>query len=1280
MSGSRLNSRSGEVDPRELIRQFAAAWEAALREGSNPPFIDEFADAFSGSEPEERARLLLELVQIDMHFRSRRGEEVTVGWYLDRFPLLVDQVSTLDAVGGPVTPGLLDGDRGQGADSTADPQLRLGTVVAGRYRLEELVGSGGMGIVYRAWDVQLEREVAIKTIRLDLLQRLELRDRFRREAKLCAVLQHPGVPAVHELGSLPDGRPFLAMTLVRGRTLRELLARRQGTDEETWRLVGIVERVAQTVAYAHANGIVHRDLKPTNIMVGAHGEVQVMDWGLAKSIGQGESTGAGQRSTTQETVGGDDACVEPPSTLTQPAGELPTDDGAVRTVPGAVMGTPSYAAPEQVRGELERVGPASDVFSLGAILCEVLTGAPPYGHVARAGGDATERIARGELAEAFEALDRCDAEPELVRLCCECLRPDPEDRLADAGLVSQRLARIRDTVAERARQAELERARALVREEEARRRRRIMVAATAATLLVLLAGLAGTTVGFLRAREQQRLAEVARQREALQRRRAEENARRALAAAEAEKAARQAAERNLTFARRAYRLLGSVFNNLSTDSAYETVADFRRTLRQSVLRAIEQLEEQELGEPYDVAALRTELGVALTSLGDAKTAIEHLQLAYQTQRDVLGPEHPDTLRALNGLALAYAAIGDLSNAERLLKQVVQLRTEVLGRDHPDTLAAMGSLGSVYVSQGKYRDAVPLLQETIRLAEAAGDQRLGPMSTLATVLFQLGQTDEALRLAEQVLKLTEEAVGPDHTATARALNNLAAFYMRTGQRKQAAALLRRAYEIVSVQLGADHPTTLQIMANLAAVHLSQGDLSRAADWLRRAYHLQRQRLGPDDVRTLRTAMILAGVLSQEQGDQEALPLLEQAAAGLRAQLGISHGDTLEAYARLGDCYLRLGRHQDAVRVCKEVLQALEEGEISSDRDTLIGLNNVAFVLLDARAAGEAARIFEHVVRERERLFGKKHPAVVRALGNLGAALWHAGRLSEAAETMERAVALARQVHGEDDPNTLAWTETLVRIHTEAGQVERAIELGEQVLARVIRLKGQDSLDAAASRYNLALAYQRAGQTDRARELLKQAADLIAQHGPTGAWALKALALAADLHEQVGRYAEAERWRRVRMRFHESRPNTPPLLLAAEYDALVLNLQAQEKFAEALELASKSVAIRQKHAPDAWLTHNARGLLARSLAGMALARPQGEQRRSELLRAEQMLVAAIAAMRDTKTTLPEPVQRRHLTRLVRGLIEVYRALERDEELRRWERELAKLAGEADEGAEE
>jgi tetratricopeptide (TPR) repeat protein len=356
-----------------------------------------------------------------------------------------------------------------GASAAPASDLPLATAV-GRYQLQDELARGGMGIVYRAIDNVLGREVAVKVLQPGYATASAVARRFVDEARITGQLQHPGVPAVHDLGALPDGRPFLAMKLIKGCTLKELLRQRDEPLGQRGRLVAVFEQVCQAVAYAHAHGVIHRDLKPDNVMVGAFGEVQVMDWGLAKLLTD-TAPGGAEPAAPAATIA---------ATAIQTAREL---DDATRA--GSVLGTPAYMPPEQAIGAVDQIDARSDVFGLGAILCTILTGRPPY---VGADSEATRQLAaRAKLDDAFVRLDACGAEPELVALCKRCLAPERDDRPQHGGELAKVVAGLRAAAEERARQAELDR----VRAEGDRKRRRVLIALAASTGLLLFAG-----VGF----------------------------------------------------------------------------------------------------------------------------------------------------------------------------------------------------------------------------------------------------------------------------------------------------------------------------------------------------------------------------------------------------------------------------------------------------------------------------------------------------------------------------------------------------------------------------------------------------------------------------------------------------------------------------------------------------------------------------------------------------------------------------------------------------------------
>jgi serine/threonine-protein kinase len=398
----------------------------------------------------------------------------------------------------------LPAESSEAADSTRVTQVSLPSTmylpgapeVPGFEILEEL-DRGGMGVVLRARDPDLNRVLAVKVMGEGCRSAPELERRFVEEVQITGQLQHPGIPPVHEIGRLPDGRPFFAMKLIKGRTLDELLRERSAPAADLPRFLGIFQAVCQAVAFAHSKGVIHRDLKPSNVMVGAFGEVQVMDWGLAKVLSKA-------------------APVEAGSIETSAIATVRTGSPGLSSQAGQVMGTPAYMAPEQARGEVDWLDERSDVFGLGAILSVILTGEPPFRGSNR--GEVQARAARGELGDTLTRLDGCGADAELVALCKHCLRAERESRPGDAGALAAELTAYLESVERRLRQAELERAQAQVKAAEERKRHKVQLA-LAAALLLLVVGV-GSGAWLWQQQQQAQAEEVARrEREDLERQR-----------------------------------------------------------------------------------------------------------------------------------------------------------------------------------------------------------------------------------------------------------------------------------------------------------------------------------------------------------------------------------------------------------------------------------------------------------------------------------------------------------------------------------------------------------------------------------------------------------------------------------------------------------------------------------------------------------------------------------------------------------------------------------------
>jgi serine/threonine-protein kinase len=390
--------------------------------------------------------------------------------------------SLAESLGGATIPRVLLRDTDAGTDASplvqpASTEMPSTSDRSSRLQLLGEIARGGMGAVLKGRDPDLGRDLAVKVLLERHHDQPDLVRRFIEEAQIGGQLQHPGIVPIYELGTFADRRPYFAMKLVKGRTLASLLAERNvgwarpssaaaHQDSEGGsrsadppytslpRFLSIFSSICQTMAYAHARGVIHRDLKPSNVMVGSFGEVQVMDWGLAKVLPRGgvvDDESAGK--TKHE------------ETIISTARSEDSDSDQSRA--GSVLGTPAYMSPEQARGEVDVVDERTDVFALGSILCEILTGEPAF--TGRSSGEIQRKAARGETSAALEGLTHSGADQELIDLARACLAAESDDRPRHAGEVAASIDLYTASVQERLRRAEIAQAEEKARAEEAQR-------------------------------------------------------------------------------------------------------------------------------------------------------------------------------------------------------------------------------------------------------------------------------------------------------------------------------------------------------------------------------------------------------------------------------------------------------------------------------------------------------------------------------------------------------------------------------------------------------------------------------------------------------------------------------------------------------------------------------------------------------------------------------------------------------------------------------------------
>lgn len=752
--------------------------------------------------------------------------------------------------------------------------------------------------MYRATDAAFGREVAVKVLLDRYAPTSGTARRFADEARITGQLQHPGVPPVFDLGTLPDGRPFLAMKLIKGDTLDELVK----ADSDRGRLVGAFEQMCQAVAYAHAHGVVHRDLKPQNVMVGAFGEVQVMDWGLAKVLGDRPAPSG-----------------DPEVTASDTAITSARDSEDLLTQTGAVLGTPAYMPPEQAIGAVHEIDARSDVFGLGGILAAVLTGRPPF--LSATAQTTRVMAARGEVGECFGRLDACGADPELVALAKRCLSPRREDRPTDAGEVARAVAALRAAADDRARRAELdrvkaegERAAAELQAAEQRRRRRALISAVAVVVLVLVAGIVGTSVGLFRAEEARR-AESAQRQEAEAALIEKEKARAALARAlEAEQKALAEADASYTVAREA-----------TVSVTYEVPEVLRQALfaRKAQERVVTTLTKT-LDEQIALANARNQPDSAMHALmlrmGDLHSANgkwADCRKAYSTAAEIskrllrTDEARKEQAKLLHSTSLwklgILAGDGDRDTALALthFAAAEKLQREVLERPGPSATAerARTLLGFTLHDTARTRftrtdyplarkvaaEAVKLREEVANLpptrdAPDPQNRLAGTYALHGKILLKLGQDKEGERAMTKAIDLYTKLLerDPDDLATRREAAEVS--------RELCDRLLDlRRFADVRVHAERDLKLTKELLwtpelsyaryehtrpsYRLGLVELHAGNREAALKQFRHCVELRRELVEARPTNTTYKLM-LAGALARAEEHEEAVRLVEQ----------------------------------------------------------------------------------------------------------------------------------------------------------------------------------------------------------------------------------------------------------------------------------------------------------------------------------------------------------------------------------------------------------------------
>jgi eukaryotic-like serine/threonine-protein kinase len=912
----------------------------------------------------------------------------------------------------------------------------------GRYNLLQPIGEGGCGVVYLAEQQEpVRRRVALKVIKPGMDTKSVIA-RFEAERQALALMDHPNIAKVLDAGATESGRPYFVMELVQGVKITNYCDQ---NSLSTKKRLELFIQVCHAIQHAHQKGVIHRDIKPSNILVTTMAEGAplpvVIDFGIAKA-------------TTNQRL----------------------SDKTFFTAFELLIGTPAYMSPEQAELTKIDVDTRTDIYSLGVLLYELLTGSTPFDmdELLKAGLDEIRRVIReqepvrpstqlGKLTqENLTAIaKRHRSEPtSLIRavhgdldwIVMKSLEKDRTRRYATANGFALDVQRFLADEAISARPPNT-----FYKLQKVMLRNKFLFIGVGVIALLLVVSLIVVSMSLAKERQARREAEIDK--------------------AKAESASIES-QQVTTF-------LEDMLNGVGPSVA---LGQDTTMLRGILDRTAERVNTELANQPAVQTELRSLIGGLYEQLRIDERAEEMDRAALAANRKLFGSDSKEAAASLKDLGMVLLDERKLSEAEVVDGEALAIRRRLFGMENASTATSLNALSAVYRDEGKLKEAEQMAWEALGIRQKLfGKVHLDVADSLRNLCIILGDEGnwvESEAKAREALAIRRELLGPEHPWVASSLNDLAWAVHGNGKLDEADTLHREALVMRQKLLGADHPDVADSLRMIGDSTRERGQLDESYSVLNAALSIQRKILGEENLATLRTMQSLSLTLGAENKWPEAETVRREQLAALRKCVGEDDPQTLNALEELGSALEAQGKWSEAETVRRQALATRRKQKGNEDPQTLYALRRLGFALESEGKWPEAETLWRESFARWHALNGDEDEETLYTLDKLGSALEAQGKWSEAETLLREELATWRKRAGEYDPKTLNALEHLGTAVEGQGKWSEAESVWREALAVSRKHRGNESPEALIDLERLARVLVEQKKFEDAQKLLDE----------------------------------------------------------------------------------------------------------------------------------------------------------------------------------------------------